>query len=224
MICTCLFFRTVNCISTAFLNPFLQTHTHTHTHTHRGRNWISPWGLTKCNSRWGRIVTTSQTHDIYIYIYCHPQTDCFVLSELFSVARHVGRSKPRSKPIQLESQTARATSVPPGNFQGIYVETAAAASVSLHFYTLSATRVLNSFEEVCIMRATAENSFARVLNPHERAYIYIYIYIIISCSWLSVTIRPYQPLCYIIAEVFRFMPLILVRLRTFRLSTWVSWV
>ena len=22
-----------------------------------------------------------------MYIYCHPQTDCFVLSELFSVAR-----------------------------------------------------------------------------------------------------------------------------------------
>ena len=38
---------------------------------------------------------------IYIYIYCHPQTDCFVLSEPFSVARHVGRSKPVSKPIQL---------------------------------------------------------------------------------------------------------------------------
>ena len=34
----------------------------------------------------------------------------------------------------------------------------------LHFYTLSATRVLNSFEELCIMRAAAENSFARVLN------------------------------------------------------------
>ena len=38
---------------------------------------------------------------ISLYIYSHPQTDCFVLSELFSVARHVGRSKPGSKPIQL---------------------------------------------------------------------------------------------------------------------------
>ena len=38
---------------------------------------------------------------IYIYIYCHPQTGCFVLSELFSVIRHVGRSKPGSKPIYL---------------------------------------------------------------------------------------------------------------------------
>ena len=34
-------------------------------------------------------------------IYCHPQTDCFVLSELFSVARHAGRLKPGSKPVQL---------------------------------------------------------------------------------------------------------------------------
>ena len=34
-------------------------------------------------------------------IYCHPQTDCFILSELFSVARHAGRSKPGWKPIQL---------------------------------------------------------------------------------------------------------------------------
>ena len=36
-----------------------------------------------------------------MYTYNHPQTDCFVLSELFSVARHVGRSKPGSKHTQL---------------------------------------------------------------------------------------------------------------------------
>ena len=30
---------------------------------------------------------------IYTYIYCHPQADCFVVSQLFSVARHVGRLK-----------------------------------------------------------------------------------------------------------------------------------
>ena len=36
-----------------------------------------------------------------IYISCHPQIGSFVLSELFSVARHVGCSKPGSKPIQL---------------------------------------------------------------------------------------------------------------------------
>ena len=38
---------------------------------------------------------------IYIYIHCHPQTDCFVLSELFSVARHAGRLKPGLKLVQL---------------------------------------------------------------------------------------------------------------------------
>ena len=31
-------------------------------------------------------------------MYCHQQTDCFILSELFRVARHAGRSKPGSKP------------------------------------------------------------------------------------------------------------------------------
>ena len=35
----------------------------------------------------------TDTH-IYIYIYSQPQTDCFVLSEFFCVARHGGRSKP----------------------------------------------------------------------------------------------------------------------------------
>ena len=36
-----------------------------------------------------------------VCIYSHEQTDCFGLSDLFSVARHVGRLKPRSKPVQL---------------------------------------------------------------------------------------------------------------------------
>ena len=34
-------------------------------------------------------------------VYCHPQTDCFALSQLFSVAKHVGRSKLGSKSAQL---------------------------------------------------------------------------------------------------------------------------
>ena len=37
----------------------------------------------------------------YVHIYCHPQTDCFVVSQLFSVARHAGRFKLGSKPAQL---------------------------------------------------------------------------------------------------------------------------
>ena len=31
-------------------------------------------------------------------VYCHPQTECFVVSQHFSVARHVGRLKLGSKP------------------------------------------------------------------------------------------------------------------------------
>ena len=38
---------------------------------------------------------------IYICIYNHPQTDYFVVSQLFSVARHVGRLKLGLKPTQL---------------------------------------------------------------------------------------------------------------------------
>ena len=34
-------------------------------------------------------------------IYCHPQTDCLVVSQLFSVARHAGRLKLGLKPAQL---------------------------------------------------------------------------------------------------------------------------
>ena len=30
---------------------------------------------------------------VCMYIYCHPETDCFVVSKLFRVARHAGRFK-----------------------------------------------------------------------------------------------------------------------------------
>ena len=121
---------------------------------------------------------------LYIYIYSHPQTDCFILSELFSVARHAGRSKPGSKPVQLYVRLCyrplghQADHVGKGNFKVfLFLETAAAAFVYIFFYTLLATRVLNSFEELCITLAAAGNSFARELNPHGGAYIYIYMYV-----------------------------------------------
>ena len=47
------------------------------------------------------IVLSSVTIDIYVYIYCHRQTDCFVVSQLFSGAKHVGCLKLGLKPIQL---------------------------------------------------------------------------------------------------------------------------
>ena len=108
---------------------------------------------------------------INIYIYSHPKTDCFVLSELFSVARHAGRSKPWSKPVQLYVKLYfrplghQADHVGWDNFKVLlFLETAAAAFVYIFLNTLSATRVLNSFEELCITLAAAGNSFGRELN------------------------------------------------------------
>ena len=101
---------------------------------------------------------------IYIYIYIYyiiyivPQTDFFVVSQLFNVARHVGRIKLGSKPAQLY----------------VRLSIIIISSVRLFtFYTLPDARVLNSLEEHCILRAAAENSFARLLNPHGGAYIIV---------------------------------------------------
>ena len=71
-------------------------------------------------------------------MYCHTQTDCFVVSQLFSVARHVGRLKLGSKPAQLY---VRLSIRQPGQKvyyvgKGImryHVATAAAPFVCLHF-------------------------------------------------------------------------------------------
>ena len=49
----------------------------------------------------GRGKIFENVEFIYIYIYCHPQTDCFVVSQLFSVARHVRRLNLGSKPAQV---------------------------------------------------------------------------------------------------------------------------
>ena len=38
---------------------------------------------------------------VYIWMYCHPQTDCFVILQLISVARHIGHFKVRLKPAKL---------------------------------------------------------------------------------------------------------------------------
>ena len=65
----------------------------------------------------------------------------------------------------------------------IRFQVAAAAAVCLHFYTLSATRVL---KELCIMRVVAENSFTRVLNPGGQAFI------LSSSDWLFHSIRTLQ--------------------------------
>ena len=93
---------------------------------------------------------------MYIYILIHRQHR-FVVSQLFSVARHVGRLKLESKPAQLYVTL----SIIPLIQQAYHVSMTiiryeVAAFVCLH-YTLPDTRVLNSFDEICIMRAAAVN-------------------------------------------------------------------
>ena len=146
------------------------------------KTYLGRWTIGRSGERGSGISVLPARYDdddICIYImcvYCHPQTDCFVLSELFSVARHVERWKPGSKPIQLYVRL----SLRPLGQQAYHVwlrellrHLCSNSSVRLFtfFNTLSATRVLNSFEELCIMRAAAENSFTRVLNSHGGAYI-----------------------------------------------------
>ena len=113
--------------------------------------------------------------NIYIHIYSHPQTDCFVLSELFSVARHAGRSKPESKPVQLYDRHGhKRTTLAKGIFRYFIFSKQQQQPLFTFFHTLPATRELNSFEEPCITLTVADNSFARELNPHGGAYIVIH--------------------------------------------------
>ena len=88
---------------------------------------------------------------IYIYIYSHPQTDCFVLSELFSVARHAGRSKLGSKPVQLYVRLCFRP-LGYGNFKVfLFLETAAAAFVYIFFipYQLPECSILSKSFALC---------------------------------------------------------------------------
>ena len=102
---------------------------------------------------------------IYIYIYWHPQTDYFVLSELFSVARHEGRLKLEPKPAHLYVRLSirrlgqQAYHVSLGNYKILCGNIS--SSVRLFtFYTLPDARVLDSFEQLCNMRAAAVNPFS----------------------------------------------------------------
>ena len=43
--------------------------------------------------------------------------------------------------------------------------------------------MLNSFQELCIMRVAAVNTFARVLNPNGGAYIYVCVCVCVCLCW-----------------------------------------
>ena len=115
----------------------------------------------------GEVYFTAEMQSVYsaaptdwdIYIYSHPQTDCFVLSELFSVARHAGRSKPESKPVQLYDRPHghKRTTLAKGIFRYLIFSKQQQQPLFTFFHTLPATRELNSFEEPCITLTVADN-------------------------------------------------------------------
>ena len=59
------------------------------------------WTIERSGKRGSGISVLTAWHDDNIYIYCHPETDCFVESQLFRVARHVRHFKLGSKLAQL---------------------------------------------------------------------------------------------------------------------------
>ena len=146
----------------------------------------------ECSTPWGSV-------------YCHPQTNCFVLSELFSVARHVGRSKPGSKPIQLYVRLNLRQLGQQAYHVWLrelfrYLCSNSSSRLFPFLYPLGYQSA--QFCQRALYYAKAvENSFTRVLNPHGGAYIVIhrqtvsfyqnsYIFAVwYICKWKALNIR-----------------------------------
>ena len=64
--------------------------------------------------------------------YYHPQTDCFIVSQLFSVARHVGCLKLGSKPAQVYVRLCIIPLSPRTNLTSGIIRHCVIAFVSLH--------------------------------------------------------------------------------------------
>ena len=156
----------------------IQIHTHTYTHTD--------------------ILTHIYTHmhlicmrtPAYIYIHCHPQIDCFVVSQLFSVAIHVGRLKLGSKRYvkrRIRPLSQQANHVGLGIIRYYVATAAAAAFLCLHFipYRILECSIRSKSFGLCerqpkIPSAECSTSMGeRISCPSGGVgkYIYIYIYI-----------------------------------------------
>ena len=70
-----------------------------------------------------------------MYVYCHPHTHCFVVSQRISVARHVGCLKLGSKPAQIYvrlSTTPLSQQV--NHVSSVIIRHYVVAFVCLHFF------------------------------------------------------------------------------------------
>ena len=135
---------------------------------------------------WTRVAMSISYDDNHytrgtsLYIYVIHRQICFVLSELFSGARHARFPKLGSKPGRLKRQSKilplshEETSASEGNLND-YVS----QFLLFYIYPLNGYQELDSYEEPCIYaNGNTFISLARELNPTGVGeYIYIYIYI-----------------------------------------------
>ena len=126
--------------------------------------------LTEKRAFGSQSTTVIQLIYIYIYICCYTQTDCFVLSELFSVARHEGRSKSGSKPIQLYVRLSlrplgqQADYVGKGNFLRYSCSNSSSVRLFTFFYPVG-YQSAQFFRRALHYASGSRQFFARVLTP-----------------------------------------------------------
>ena len=89
-------------------------------------------------------------------------TDCFIVSQLFSGARHVGCFKLGLKPIQLY---IRLSIILLSHLVTCQLRNYKALCSLFSLLTFGLTGYQNSLEELCITRVATVISFTRMLNP-----------------------------------------------------------
>ena len=97
---------------------------------------------------------------LYMYIYCHPQTELFRSSGLFSVAKQAGiETRLTETPIQDSNAQPRVNQCKQRKFKRLYI-----TFVFVYIYPLDGYRELNSIEEPCFTLVATITSLARELN------------------------------------------------------------
>ena len=128
---------------------------------------------------------------IYIYIVIHRQTVSFYQNASMWLDTQDARSRDRNPSnftldCVTDHSATKWTTLEKGNFKVfLFLETAAAAFVYI-FYTLSATRLLNSFEELCITLAAAGNSSYTYNHVNKYLSICMHVYITILCNHIHI--------------------------------------